>query len=176
MNTHRTESFRRLGIVALVLLVTLCSWYSPITDRAESSVNAGLQRSLLSFASARALNGAISAVQGTEVSVQPLGVGMTLSVGEVLDPVNDLVESFSSVMLMSSVAFGIEKLLLALGSGPLISALVTALALAWVLRFVHDRPTAADAAPAGGCLPPLRHARHADRQRLCLPAFASGNL
>ena len=61
------------------------------------------------------LNAAISAVQGTEVAVSPAGVGVRLSVGEILDPVNDLVERFSWIMLLSTVSLGIQKVLLDMG-------------------------------------------------------------
>ncbi len=137
MSHQNPVPLKRYGIIALVLLVVAFSWYGPITERAQASVDAGLQRSLVSFASARALNGAISFFQGTEVSAQPLGVGVTFSVGEALDPLNDLVESFSSLMLMSSVAFGLEKLLLAMGSNGLVSGAVSAFALGWIILFAR---------------------------------------
>jgi len=127
---------RKLLIVLLVLIVTLLSWARPLSEVATASVDAGLKRSVVSFASARALNGAISVLQGTEVAVQPVGVGVSLSVGEILDPINDLVESLSSVMLMASVAFGIQKLLLVIGSNWTVSAGVTAVALLWSLLFL----------------------------------------
>ena len=127
-NGRKTRNF---VLVLLVLIVTACSWYRPITELATESVDAGLKRSLISFASARALNGVISALQGTEIAAQPFGVGVSLSVGEILDPINDLVESLSSIMLMASVAFGIEKLLLTMGSNWTVSAFVTIVALLW---------------------------------------------
>ncbi len=47
-------------------------------------------------------------VQGTEVALQPAGVGVTLTVGQVLDPLNDLVERFSWVMLLCAVSLGAQ--------------------------------------------------------------------
>ena len=57
-----------------------------------------LKNALVTFAVARTLNGVISAAQGTEVALEPGGVGVVLSVGEVLDPINDLIERFSAVI------------------------------------------------------------------------------
>lgn len=125
--------------VAFVLLVVMLSWYRPISDKAATYVNDGLTRSLVSFASARALNGVISVFQGTEVAVQPLGFGVTLALGEILDPINDLVEAFSSVMLTTTVAFGIQKLLLTIGSNWAVSAFVTGVALVWSALFLGGR-------------------------------------
>lgn len=125
--------------VALLFLVVLLSWCNPISERAESYVDIGLKRSLVSFATARALDGALSVLQGTEVVLQPLGVGLSLKIGEILDPINHLVEAFSTVMLVASVAFGIQKLLLVIGSNWLISAFVTVVALVWSTLFLKGR-------------------------------------
>jgi hypothetical protein len=122
-----------------VFLAVAFSWYQPIAEAADAYVDEGLKRSLISFASARALNGVISVLQGTELAVQPFGFGVSLTVGEILDPVNDLVETFSSVMLTASVAFGIQKLLLAIGSNWVVSALLSLIASAWAVLFWMNR-------------------------------------
>lgn len=121
--------------IAIVMLLVLLSWYSPISEKANSQVDEGLKRSLVSFASARVLNGVISVAQGTQVAVEPLGVGVALSVGEILDPINDLVEAFSTVMLTASVAFGVQKLLLTIGSNWVVSAVVSGFAAVWALLY-----------------------------------------
>lgn len=100
---------------------------------AASQIDAGLKRSLISFASARTLNGLISVVQGTEFSVQPLVIGVTLTIGQILDPINDLVEQFSSLMLLASVIFGLQKVLLVIGGHWMVSTLICAFAATWAL-------------------------------------------
>ncbi len=74
----------------------------------------------------------ISVVQGTEVALQPAGVGLTLTPGEILDPVNDLVERFSWIMMGATISLGIQNVLLDVSAWWLIQALVAVLA-AWVL-------------------------------------------
>lgn len=139
MSTTPNRSFARIATLAIALLLVALSWYRPIEAMAESQLNDGLKRSLVSFASARALNGVISVIQGTQVAVQPLGVGVSLSVGEILDPINDLVEAFSTVMLTASVAFGMQLLLLNLGANGLVSAAVSGIAVAWALLYHRGR-------------------------------------
>jgi hypothetical protein len=135
------KNLPRLLLGAVVLLVVACSWYPPIQSAADAQVDAGLKRALVSFATARTLNAVISVVQGTEVSAQPLGVGVTLTVGQVLDPINDLVEQFSSLMLVAAVSFGVQKALLAIGANWVVSALVSAVAVAWaVLHALRRSP------------------------------------
>jgi hypothetical protein len=121
-----------LSLIAMVAVV-LGAWLAPLDAPATAQVEAGLKRALISFAAARALNGVISVAQGTEVSVQPLGVGVTLAPGQLLDPINDLVEQFSNLMLMASVAFGVQKVLIAIGGYWLISLWVSGAAVAWTV-------------------------------------------
>lgn len=131
---------RRTAMVLAALLVVAAAWFPPLQQAVDRQVDAGLQRALISFASARALNGLISVVQGTELSVQPLGVGVTLTLGQALDPVNDLVEQFSSLMLAAAIAFGVQKALLAIGAQGAVSLLLTVLVIAWVAWRWQARP------------------------------------
>ena len=133
----RTTGLGRWGVIAALALVVAGAWLPQIQALADAQVDAGLERALISFASARTLNGLISVLQGTEVSMQPLGVGLTLTVGQALDPVNDLIEQFSTLMLYASVAFGVQKALLAIGGHWLISILVSGTAIAWAV--LHAR-------------------------------------
>jgi hypothetical protein len=121
---------RVAGLIAVILIVA-CSWLPVVQEQADAAIDAGFKRSLVSFASARALNGLISVLQGTELGLHPLGVGVTLTLGQALDPVNDLVEQFATLMLVASVAFGIQKVLLLVGGHWLVSLGVSAIALAW---------------------------------------------
>ena len=76
--------------IALVLVAIMS--VTPFMDqRAAADYETLFQRALVTFALARTINGVISVVQGTEVALQPAGVGVTLTPGEIRDPVNDLV-------------------------------------------------------------------------------------
>jgi hypothetical protein len=89
------------------------------------------------YATARLLNAAISVLQGTEVSLAPIGVGMTLTPGQALDPVNDLVEQFSKLMLVATVAFGVQKVLLVVGASWMISLTLTVVATLWSFLYLR---------------------------------------
>jgi hypothetical protein len=124
-------ALQRAILPLLLLVLVTCAWFAPLDAPAGEKVDAGLKRALVSFATARVLNGVISVAQGTEVSLQPAGVGATFAPGQLLDPVNDLVERFSDLMLGASVLFGAQKILLGIGSYWPISTVLTLAALAW---------------------------------------------
>mgnify|MGYP000972616794 CR=1 FL=1 len=130
---------RRAILPLLLLALVACAWVAPFDAPAGEKVDAGLKRALVSFATARALNGAISVAQGTELSLQPAGVGATFAPGQLLDPVNDLVERFSDLMLGASVLFGAQKVLLGVGSYWPISTVLSLVALAWAALWWRRR-------------------------------------
>ena len=122
----------RRSLLILGLAVVLgCAWLAPLDSSASRYAEAGLKRALVSFATARTLNAVISVVQGTQVAVQPGGVGVTFTPGQALDPVNDLVEQFSLLMLAASVSFGVQIALIKFGAYWGVSLALTLVALAW---------------------------------------------
>lgn len=133
------QTARRVILALSVAIMILCSWFAPLDSAAIQQVDAGLKRALVSFATARALNAVISVAQGTEVSVQPFGFGVNFAPGQLLDPVNDLVEQFSNLMLVASVAFGVQKVLIGIGAYWLISLALTTAALGWAWLYFRQR-------------------------------------
>lgn len=127
-----------LGIVLATLIAML-----PRTDSLGSEyVDTAFKRALVTYALARGLNGVISVAQGTEVAVQPAGIGVNFTPGEILDPVNDLVERFSWIMMLASSSLGVQKVLLSMSAwhGLLLALVVVAgITLAVHILGTHER-------------------------------------
>ena len=130
--------------LTLILLVILgMSLSLGLDERAMTLQDEALDRAMIAFGLAKGLNGVISLIQGTEISFAPAGLGLNFSVGEILDPFNDMVERFSWVMLLASVSLGIQKLLLVLSSKVFLqvalslSVLVT-LSFVWMKKFENS--------------------------------------
>ncbi len=87
------------------------SWWGALDEAASLRTHAALQRALVTFALTRTLNGVISVAQGTELAFEPAGVGVVISAGEILDPLNDLVEQFSWLTLLAATSLGIQIML-----------------------------------------------------------------
>lgn len=120
-------------LFTLVLLLAGVLSVTPFLDnRAAGEYEQLFQRAFVTFALARTINGVISVVQGTEVALQPAGVGVTLTPGEILDPVNDLIERFSWIMMGATISLGVQNVLLDVSAWWVIQILVTGLA-AWLL-------------------------------------------
>ena len=130
MEAVRSHASRILLVSAVVISVLLA--LSPTTDNiGQSHVDTAFKRALVGYALARGLNGVISVAQGTEVAIQPAGVGVNFTPGQILDPVNDLVERFSWIMMLASSSLGIQKVLLSMSgwNGLAFAVLITGLLL-----------------------------------------------
>ncbi len=129
---QKTGSINR-WLFSLVLLLAAVLSVTPFMDqRAAADYEQLFQRAFITFALARTINGVISVVQGTEIALQPAGVGVTLTPGEILDPVNDLVERFSWIMMGATISLGVQNVLLDISAWWVIQVLVAALAV-WML-------------------------------------------
>ena len=92
-----------------------------------------LSRALVTYAAARTLNGVVSVAQGTEIALEPGGVGVVLTPGQVLDPINDLIERFSSVMLVAASSLGLQIILLKITSAWGVTALLIVALAVWLI-------------------------------------------
>ena len=79
---------------------------------------------MIAYAAAKGINAVILVIQESELQVEPGGIAVTIAVGEVLDPVNDMIERFSWIMLVSLLSLGIQKALIVIAPWLIISVLL----------------------------------------------------
>lgn len=119
----------RRSITVFIMLICIALALIPFESSAGNQLGQMLKITLTVYAIARGLNAMISVAQGTELSIEPMGVGLTLTPGQILDPLNDLIEQFSTVLLMASASLGVQKILLSFGDMPWLRWLLAGLAL-----------------------------------------------
>ncbi|UZE96951.1 hypothetical protein [Alkalimarinus alittae] len=105
----------------LVVVLSLTGW---IDNKGSEYASEQIKVAAITYGVARSLNAGISVAQGTEITLSPAGVGTSLSVGELLDPVNDMVERFSLVVLAAITSLGIQQILISIASTKLSNLLV----------------------------------------------------
>jgi hypothetical protein len=135
---------KRILWTVLIVLAVAGALTGHIDRASEAQAENALKNALVTFAVARTLNGVISAAQGTEVALEPGGVGVVLSVGEVLDPINDLIERFSAVMLVAASSLGLQALLLNITGWWGVSAFLVAAAAAFLVTIWAPGSAVAD--------------------------------
>ena len=127
-----------ISIISILLLVVASQ--GAMDNIGMKNTEQGFKRALIIFGIARGLNGVISVAQGTEVSVEPAGIGLTFTPGEILDPVNDLIERFSWIMLVSGTSLGIQRVLLEMTSSETFTIIVCTATIFALILFWWGKP------------------------------------
>ncbi len=134
----RTPRIRNAVLAAvagvIILLLAQSRW---LDDTSTGHIDNALQRALVAFAVARAMNGVVSVAQGTEFALEPAGIGVNFAPGQVLDPINDMVERFAWVMLAASSSLGVQKALLGMSAWWLTNALLAIAIAVSVIGFLR---------------------------------------
>lgn len=52
------------------------------------------------------INATVSVIQQSSVQLEPAEIGLSLAVGQIADPINDMVEKLSNVLVMSITSLG----------------------------------------------------------------------
>ena len=133
----------KIFVSLLLILLLVLSLGLGVDESALKLQDEAFNRAMLAFGLAKGLNAVISLLQGTELSFTPVGIGLNFSIGEVLDPFNDMVERFSWVMLLASVSLGIQKLLLILSAKVFLQvtlglSLLVSLGILWIKELKNE--------------------------------------
>lgn len=116
------------------MLLTL-AWTNAIDTAAIEYVNNSLVDAGLIFATARGINAVISVLQGTEIDA----LFITITVGELLDPINDLIERFSAIMLAALAVLVVLKLMLEIVGNDAFNILLSVVAVIAIGALAFNR-------------------------------------
>lgn len=142
INSLQQRTSRRIKTLqfllsAFLLTILVLNFTGTIDRQAKTPIDNAFNRALITYGVVRGINAVVSVIQGTEVSIEPAGIGVTLTPGEVFDPVNDLIEQFSWIVLVASTSLGAQKILVGIGNTQalqLVVGLTIGLALLLVWR------------------------------------------
>lgn len=122
---NNLHTILKVGMFLLLLLLAIVPTtnkmlfgnriFGSIDSASTKYIDDALIRAVSAYALSRSFNAVVSVFEESHLQIQPAGVGVSLALGEVLDPINDLVERFSWVMLASLTALGIQKALVVIG-------------------------------------------------------------
>jgi hypothetical protein len=104
-------------LVSLLLVVVSAALYAlsyveiPLVDRqSEAYFDEALKGATLAYATTRGVNAVVSVLKESEIDITPAGVGVILAAGQILDPIDDMTERLSDVLVMAIVSLGIQRL------------------------------------------------------------------
>lgn len=132
-----------LLLIAAALLFAFPAAKIPLLDRqAEAYFSDAIQKAGLAYATVRIINASVSVIKDSQVQLEPAGIGLSLAIGQVVDPLDDLTERLSDVLITAIASLGIQRLLHGIGvslAPPLLAVLLILLAgLMWLRRWGTD--------------------------------------
>lgn len=111
LTTRKAAMSAGIGIVLSVVLFLSSGLQVPILDStADSFFRDSISKAGASYGVCRVINATVSIIKESSVELEPAGIGMSLAVGQAVDPINDMVERLSDVLVMSITSLGVQKL------------------------------------------------------------------
>ncbi|MBV2129856.1 hypothetical protein [Arsukibacterium indicum] len=136
-----TSKWRWL-ILGLIIGSVGLSWSGAIDRYTTAYIDEALVQASSAFVIARAMNALISFLQSVTFEFS-VGIGGSVGAGQVLDPLNDLVEQYSSAMKLAIGSLVIQKVLLEIVSDNIFKILLTISGVAVLISAVINRAFAA---------------------------------
>ena len=118
---------RAIFLAAVSAALVALSFHGALDDFAHEKITDTTTQSIGMYAAARLTNAAISVLQTSEVKVPFLA---SVQIGELLDPVNDVVERLSSAIAWAIGSLLLQRIILEVASSPVFKWVFLALGLA----------------------------------------------
>jgi hypothetical protein len=116
---------KRLALPLLLAVVLLVAWMGYLDSYSHDYLDASIKSTGILFGVVRGINALVSVLQSSEISVMLVSV----NIGELLDPLNDLIERFSHVLVIALGALVFQQVMLGMVSHGVFNLVMTALAL-----------------------------------------------
>lgn len=100
-----------IGILLAIVLFFSSGIQIPLIDStADAYFKDSITKAGVSYGVCRVINAAVSVVQQSSIEVG-VGIGMSIAVGQIADPINDMVERLSNVLVMAIASLGVQELI-----------------------------------------------------------------
>ena len=100
-----------IGIIIAILLFFSSNLKIPVLDPlTDDYFTEAITKAGLAYATCRVINASVSIVKDSSLQLQPAGVGVSLAVGQALDPIDDMTERLSDVLVTAITSLGVQKI------------------------------------------------------------------
>lgn len=109
--TKQTATKSIIGILLSIVLFFSSGVQIPGLDStADKYFKDSITKAGVSYGVCRVINATVSVIKESSVQLEPAGIGLSLAVGQIADPINDMVERLSNVLVMSIASLGVQEL------------------------------------------------------------------
>ena len=132
----RLKHMPHIKMISFLVILLILSLTSVPDNIAEDYIDDSLVASSTAYLVARGVNATISLLQSVSLSIGFVSV----SPGEILDPLNDLVERLSSVILFAIASLGIQKIMIEISGSFIIQTLLMLTLITLIVNyFFHEK-------------------------------------
>ena len=100
-----------LLLAAAAVLFMLPGLKLPYIDKnTDSYFSDSMTKAGVAYGVCRVINASVSAIKESHIQIEPAGLGVSLAAGQVLDPLDDMTERASDILVTAIVSLGIQKI------------------------------------------------------------------
>jgi hypothetical protein len=116
-----TTTRQKIGISAIGALVAILLFYYPalklpvLDGTTDVYFREAITKAGVAYATCRVVNASVSIVKESSLNLEPAGLGVTLAVGQALDPIDDMTERLSDILVTAITSLGVQKLAYEIG-------------------------------------------------------------
>ena len=131
-----------LIVIALMLFILPGLKLPYLDQKADTYFSEVITKAALTYSVCRVVNASVSVIKESQIQIEPAGLGVSLAAGQVLDPLDDMTERASDILVTAIVSLGIQKIAyeLSVAFAPaLIAIFLIALVMATILKSVRAK-------------------------------------
>lgn len=100
-----------LGLLIAIFLFFSAGIKIPVLDvKTDTYFNEAITSAGIAYATTRAINASVSVIKESNLQLEPAGVGVSIAVGQIVDPIDDMTERLSLVLVTAITSLGVQKL------------------------------------------------------------------
>jgi len=100
-----------LLLVAAIVLFKLPGVKLPYIDKnTDTYFSESMTKAGVAYGICRVVNASVSTIKDSQLQIEPAGLGVSLAAGQVLDPLDDMTERASDILVTAIVSLGIQKI------------------------------------------------------------------
>lgn len=105
-----------VALAAALVLFFVSDIRLPFLDsNANEYFESAISKATIAYGTTRIINASVSVLKDSEIHAEPGGIGLSIAIGEILDPIDDMTERVSDVLITAIVSLGLQKLIFEIG-------------------------------------------------------------
>jgi hypothetical protein len=99
-----------LVVIALVIFMLPGLKLPYLDQKADTYFSETITKAGLAYGVCRVVNASVSVIKESQIQIEPAGLGVSIAAGQALDPLDDMTERASDILVTAIVTLGIQKI------------------------------------------------------------------